>query len=1157
MLRLFCLGTLRLEVDAPVTLTPRANALLIYLAVTGRPHSRDILADLLWGEMNNQRARNNLRYALSDLRQVAGDYLHITPQTVRFLDQRPYWLDVDILRATLTAATQPSSLPEFQAALDLYQGEFLHGFYVRNAPAFEEWVIHQRAVLHTLVVHGLYQLAEGYAQAGEYNAGLTTTQRLLALEPWHEAAHRLRMRLFMHCGQRSAALLQFAECQQVLATELAIAPETETVLLYEQIRSGVYTKSDEAAKVAVQTIIDSQPAAVLRALPIMKSAVLSQAEFYPPHSALPHNLPGSLTPLIGRQQEITDLRTHLFSAQSRLVTLLGEGGTGKTRLALAVAQSIVEHRLDGGDSMASAVTTPTNPQSKSPNQKFPDGVWFVPLSDLTATGDLTEQLAVAVAQAIGWQFSGSNTLVTELLNCLGKQALCLLFDNAEHLLPGLADFLVRILHASPHSMLLVTSRHTLNLQAEYVWRVSGLPVPPVDALTPDELSAYGSSALFMERASRLSRSFQLTTSNLVAIAAICRLVEGLPLAIELAAALTKQYSCPDLYLTLQRDYTILAATFADLSPRHRSIQAMLDYSWRFLSPTESHTLAVCAIFAGGFTAAAAVAVADATPAVLMTLVDQSLLQVQTGRFTMHELVRRYAATQLMQTPADQQMSAARHAAYYINLLHEQAEALLITVDAQRIVQSELDNVRAAWRWSAAQPALPLLDKGAEGLQCFYYLAGLYREGIQLLETARTAVSQAGSPAFSAVQAQALWARLGCYIAQFYRRSGQWDNGECVAGAALAVGQQLADPVLQGLAYHELARLAYIRGKFLPMYSLAEQGYAQARQTNLPQLTAECLNDLGLAVSMCKGPLAALAHFQQAQAILSDGANQVLAAYILVNLGFCYLSCHQYDAAGEHLQQGIALQRLLQIRGGSIMPLLYLGDLWVALGQYQQAFQQYQQIFPLVEAIHSPYSKSCLHISYGHLHHLRHNPTAALQASTYARQLAAQTGLVVQEQWALVLAGHALTGLGNEENARNSYQQAIALHKPENWVYRTADAYAGLAALLLSANEVADAVTHSEAALAILGQYGLAGAHEPFTVYKTAIRVLQAVGDPRAPVVLQTAYQHWLKIAAKLADEAVHRVFLEEVAVNHQLVTMAQAQGLTVDANPCIHPPDER
>ncbi len=750
---------------------------------------------------------------------------------------------------------------------------------------------------------------------------------------------------------------------------------------------------------------------------------------------------------------------------------------------------------------------------------------------------------MALAKTIGLSFSGNQPLLAQLLAQLRHQALFLLFDNAEQLLPTFADVLLQIIQQSPRTTVLVTSRHVMNLQAEVVWRMAGLSLPaPVasPALPLRELTKYSGVALFIERATRAQPDFQLTAENGPTIVAICRLVEGLPLAIELAAALTKQYTCTALYTALQQDYMLLATAGADGNARHHSIQAMLAYSWRLLTAAEARLLASCAIFVGGFTRAAVLAITDVAPALLENLIDQSLLQMRAGRFFMHAFVRHYAAAQLAQVPQWQVYMAAAHAAYYIDLLHNLEGALVIDSEAQQRIQNEIENIRAAWAWSVAQAEVALLDKGVGSLQSFYHLTGLYREGLHLLTTALDMVKRTSVTGPTAARVQSLQVRLLCYSAQFYRRLGESQSCEQCASDALALANGLADPALQGLAYHELARLAYVRGDFLLMNEMAEQGYKQARQSTLRHLTAECLNDLGLAMGMCQGPLAAVTYFHEALDLLQGGDNRFLQAFIFVNLGFFYLSCHQYQWACDHLQQGITIQQQFQIRGGSMMPLRYLGDLWLALGRYAAAQQQYEQVLALSATMYSHYAVSGLYTSYGRLQHLRGDPKAAITTCTSAYQLAQQGGVMVQEQWARVFLGHALLAVGDTAAAEHHYRQALALHKAGNWVYRTADAHAGLAALLLATNQVASAVVHIEAALDLLAQHGLAGANEPFTLYWTAVRVFTAAKDVRATTVLHTAYQHLQTIAAQLTDERLRHAFLQEVTVNHHLLTTAQS-----------------
>lgn len=1130
MVKLFCLGSPRIErlADAsPIHLTPKATALLIYLATMPYPHDRDVLADLLWYDMDNQQARTNLRYLLPELRRQVADALIITTKSISFNRQVAYWLDVDELRTTLALPLESLSNQSLQSALDLYHGEFLAGFTVRNAPVFDTWLVRQRERLHALVLQSYYTLAERYWRQQEYRNALDTTRRLLSWEPWHEAGHRLQMQLLAATGQRGAALAQYALCQQILADELAVTPEAATTALYEQIRHSTYAQGTP----------DLAPPLSLHPVALSPAESSSGARSQP----IPHNLPAIASSFLGREQELIEIGTQLQQPHPRLISLVGEGGVGKTRLALATAQKL----------LYSATESNEKPKAESQKPKFKDGIWFISLNGIVATDKLADQLAIAVGKAIGLPFSGQRPLLTQLLAYLHEKALLLLFDNAEHLLPDLVDFLLALLESCPQLTLLVTSRHRIMLQAEFVHTVIGLPVPPtadqLPAVTTD-LTAYSSVALFVERAQSSNLRFHLTTANFASLVAICRLAEGLPLAIELAAALTRYYTCAEIYAALHHDYTILATASADLPSRQRSIQATLDYSWRFLTPAQAQILAACTVFAGDFTRQAAAAVVGADTTLLNTLVDQSLLQLHNGRFAMHALVRQHAAARLAQLPAVHTQIVAAHAAYYIDLLHQQEGALVITFTAQQILENEIENIRAAWYSCVKQHDLPLLAKGLESLHYFYRLTGLYREAIQCLEAALDAVSTVISAASTVPPPLTLLARLLCHTAEFYRRIGGGETGERLAQEALALGQRQTDSALQGLAYHTLARLAYTHNHYQRQRHLAEEGYRQAYQAGDPLLMAECLNDLGLALGASTGPLAALPYFQQALTILQGATNRILEAYILVNLGYFSLASCQYQAAYTYLQQGLTLQRQLQDRGGRLPTLVHLVHLWLALGAYDAVFPIYTEALALAQTTGNPYWESRLRTTYGRWQQLCGDPIAARISCVYARELAQRSDAQLEEQWALLCLGHTLTALGETAAAYQIYQQAIGLHSAGGWLQCTADAYAGLAALLLSQNQVTDAVTHVEVALAILTQHGLAAAAEPFTVYWTAVRVFTAAADTRASIILRTAYQALQDAASQLQDEALRRSFCQMVTVNRQLLMAAESAG--IGCSPC-------
>ncbi len=1136
MIRLFFFGAPQIEqatAAPPLHLTPKAMALFVYLAVTaaqGRPpQSRDLLANLLWSETNNEQARTNLRYLLPELRRPLADYLLITARTIGFNTQCPYWLDVEQVQAALTTPAESVNDQTLQGALDLYQGEFLAGFTVRHAPVFDEWLRQERENLHTLVVQGACRLAERYWHQLDYPNALATTRRLLSWEPWHEAGHRLQMQLLTATGQRAAALAQYELCCTILADELGAPPEVATTALYEQIRRSASDKATSDKATSDKATSDKATSDKVTSNKVTSNKVTPNHPVTPspPHPVTlssPHNLPHQPTSFIGRASEVADLCAKVLAPDCRLLTLVGEGGIGKTRLALAVAQAILDFR------------------------SFQDGIWFIPLADLTAgSSNLIDQLATVVAKTMGLQFGGNQPLLTQIVAQLRHKALLLLFDNVEHLLPAVVDFLLAILQNCPRVTILLTSRHVLNLQVENIWRVHGLTIPPplnAVSLAPSSLLDYSSVALFVERAQRSNPNFQLTPANQAAIVAICQLFEGLPLALELAAVHTKSYHCADLYRVLQHDYTMLVSTEEQRLPQQRSIQAMLAYSWRFLSAEEGRALAACAIFAGGFTRAAMLTITGTAPAHLATLLDQSLLQMSEGRFTMHALVRHYAATQLAAVPAHQVRIAAAHATYYIDLLHSLEGALLVDIAAQQSLQCESENIRAAWHWAVAQPNLALLAKGLESLYSFYRLTGMYREAIHLLEIAQNAVRTTLAAVPTDPQALSLLARLLCHTAEFYRRMGGGETGVHLAQEALTLSRQLADPTLQGVAYHQLARLALTQNQFLLMRDLAEEGVRQARQAGSPHLLAECLNDLGLATGSSTGPLTALPYFQQALTVVQGAANRILEAFVLVNLGYVSLVSCDYQAAYRYLAQGLALQRLLQDRGGRLPPLVHLLNLRIALGDYAAVPPLYEEALAIVQTTGSATWESRLYSTYGHWQQLCGDPASAAISCTYAQQIAQRCGARLHEQWALVYLGHALTDLGEVEAAFHRYQQAIAIHQQDNWLYRTAEAYAGLAALLVSQKQVAAAIPHVEAALTLLAQHGLAAATEPFVVYWAAVRVFRAAGDPRTTTILQTAYEQLQTIAAQLTDEWLRRAFCEEVVVNRQLIAAAQAAGVT-------------
>ena len=328
-LRLALLGGMQITHDGVSVIDliySKSQALLCYLVVTGRPHLRPALAGLLWGEMPEPDAKANLRQALAILRRVLASHLSITRQAIAFNRDSPYWLDVERFEAQASGTSAEADIQSLVEAVELYRGDFLEGFYVRQAPAFEEWTLAQRARLHELAMQALHRLAVHYGQQGQagHAAGIDYTTRLLALEPWREDAHRQLMLLLARSGQRGAALAQFETCRQVLAEELGVEPGADTVALAEAIKTGRIESEPDDIGIAAREIRE-----IRKPVP--------QRQF--------------LTALVGRAAEMGALRQvwdRVVAGSGQVVLVEGEPGIGKTRLieellAEVASQSLVLH----------------------------------------------------------------------------------------------------------------------------------------------------------------------------------------------------------------------------------------------------------------------------------------------------------------------------------------------------------------------------------------------------------------------------------------------------------------------------------------------------------------------------------------------------------------------------------------------------------------------------------------------------------------------------------------------------------------------------------------------------------------------------------------------------------------------------------------------
>ncbi len=590
-------------------------------------------------------------------------------------------------------------------------------------------------------------------------------------------------------------------------------------------------------------------------------------------------LPSPPTPLVGREPELAALDQLLRDPSCRLLSIVGPGGIGKTRLAIGAA---FRHQ-----------------------NAFSEGTFFVSLASLGSP----EFLGSAIASALGFSFQGQAEPRIQLLNYLRDKQVLLVLDNVEHLLDGVGLF-AEMLERAPGAKLLTTSRERLNLQGEWVFELQGLPAPPADH--GERAGDYSAAALFMQSVRRVRADFEAKAEEWPSIARICRLVEGMPLGIELAATWVPVLSCHEIARELERNLDFLAASVRDLPERHRSMRAVFDHSWKLLSDEERAGLMRLTVFRGGFTREAVEQVAGATLPLLSALVTKSLVRrSDEKRYGMHELVRQYGFDQL-ESADEVERTRTAHLRAFVHLA-EAIEPHLTQSDQGRwlaSVDADHDNFRAALRWAFDSGDLESGLRLAGALWRFWHLHSYLAEGSQWLEQALQA---AGPSAPAALRAKAL---IGAgSIAVFRNRLGEavrWLE-ECLAmqphlnesyianaqlSLAFAVQEQLDFSRAQSLCEEALRRfrhlndeygiirtlnnlgtLAYDKGNLDSADRLFGECLALARKRNDPDNIATSLTNMGWSTAI-RGEVTMIGPCREALTLFRELGNKLGAAFCL-------------------------------------------------------------------------------------------------------------------------------------------------------------------------------------------------------------------------------------------------------------------------------------
>ena len=1027
----------------------KARGLLAYLATQpDQDHARTTLATLHWGDLPDAAAKTNLRIELSNLNKLLADHpaLTITRNTVRF-HRALATVDVGDFRAVvatflaLPAESQATQLTRLTAALDLYQGEFLAGFYLGDAPEFDEWQILTQEQLHEQAMGALNLLQQRYAEQGHWAELAAAARRQLALVPWQESAHRNLIQALAAQGQREAALEQYARCLAVLQAELGIEPTAATQEIAARLRNH------GAGEISI-----SQPAAR-------------------------HNLPQGLKTLVGRNTEIGQI--YDLVQQERLVTLLGIGGVGKSRLAQAVAQKALPD--------------------------FADGVWFVSLAQIEATDNAPDRIALAMTAAIGFPLTNAQQPLAELAAHLAKKEILFVLDNWDQLTAA-AETLCEQLLATEAVHLLATSRLRLGVDGEIVVPVEGLP-------------AKAAFTLFVERARRVVPLFDGAAQR-AAIDQLCAQVAGLPLGIELAASWVEHFTVAEIGHSLT-EIVIEPAQAVSYVNRHQTLDALFEYSWRLLSPAQQTILARLSAFRGGFDRAAASAVAGSTLSDLSVLLAHSLIQrVVAGRYDLHPLVQEFAAGKLT-LPAVSLLFGA-HAGYYLLLLTSAEPTKYATL------QIDFANIRRGWQWAVEAANGALIEQCVAPFGEFVTRFGGMVDGNMLLAAAADTFTEnpaAGKPVQAELVAQLL-AQQARFVRALYGLSATCPLQQRV----LTLTQQ---PKLQANAHFELANHYAEQGDwaqadfhFDQTEALAQASsdlgfYIGAVEERIYINTLHFRGDFVQAIAQLEAMVRLL---DTAPTPVTDADNlrfRLLRALVMVAIRY-----RDYGVAIHYATLALAWTRQIAHRYHECSCLLDLALAEQFAGLYAEAVIHNRAALAIAEVIGDIDTIALLKANLCLTLRQHGELTAALDDGLAAIESLHTLGIRRLEGQARNRVGHTLLAMERWGDAEVAYRAALVVWEPMQHPNRY-EAVAGRAAALGQLGRADEALPLAQEVLTFVAAAAeLAGIVEPVLLLLNCESVFAGCSEQRsAQQALQYAVAWVDLVAGRISDETVRTAFL--------------------------------
>ncbi|GAB4477866.1 MAG: BTAD domain-containing putative transcriptional regulator [Anaerolineales bacterium] len=863
---------------------------MAYLAISNERPSRAYLATFLWPDYPPEAALNNLRVTLHSLRKAIGEeWLNIDRDTICLGQKSHLWVDVVQFQELVSSLqSHPHSATSICADCIPLLTEAIQLYRGGFLEGF------------TLKDSDLFDDWQRYQQATLYQMAIDVLCKLVTC--------------YTAQGDYHQAILY---AQQWLTLD----PINETA---HQMLMKLYTWSNQRNAAINQyqecvQILDKELGIKPQPITTETYQAIRENRLSPPLALTnliglaprPIPLTVSASPFLGRERELWEITERLKDPACRLLTLVGPSGIGKTRLAIQVA--------------------------KQNSSLFLNGVWYVPLVAVNSP----DGIVTSIVESLGISIEGHQNIQDQLFNYIKNRRALLILDNFEHLMEGV-QIIDEILRRAPQIKILVTSCERLNLKLEWLYFVQGLEYPNQDS---EPIETYSAVQLFIQSAQRVNPCFSLSELDRPYIVQICRMLEGMPLGIELAASWTYLLSCAEIAREIERDLDFLTVSTRDVPSRHRSLRAVFESSWKLLSEDERKAIKYLSVFRGGFQRHAAEQVAGADIKLLSHLTNKSFLhRSPTGRYEILETSRKFIEERLKEEPAEFESVMDRHARYYGKYLQEREAQLKggRQFEALNEISAEIENIRLAWHWMVAHEEIPEINQAQESLHLFYNMRSWLHEGVDTFTEAVTKLREVIEEKKASTSENLLTlARLLARQGYFYDRIAQYDKAKEVLQESLSILNNLDSPADMAMPLRGLARLALDLENYAQAQELYQACLQICEENEDTWGTVRCLDSLGFIALYYGNNSEARKYLEKGVMLSKQKGDHWGTTWCLMDLGFIALIEKSYPEAKQLLQECLTTTKLIGDWQGIATTLSYLALLAVGEGKYDEARQIYR------------------------------------------------------------------------------------------------------------------------------------------------------------------------------------------------------------------------